>query len=334
MAQARAQRDEQVKQLREQASKLNDQLDALDEQQTKLNDSRTEAAESQQQAEEMKQKSELAKNIKGEPRRLTEVADVVEVPVSAAIKRADGERTVTITAANTSGDLSTATRDLQAGLDRLQLPTGTQAQIAGVSTEQQDAFQQLGIAMLVAIAIVYMVMVATFRSLLQPLILLVSVPFAATGAIGLLLATGTALGIPSMIGLLMLIGIVVTNAIVLIDLVNHYRNEGADIDDAVIHGARLRLRPIIMTALATIMALVPMAIGITGGGVFISKSLAIVVIGGLVSSTLLTLVLVPVLYHLVEKFRERISHRNRDSGKQDDDGDTVPLRQMMEPDAG
>jgi HAE1 family hydrophobic/amphiphilic exporter-1 len=159
--------------------------------------------------------------------------------------------------------------------------------------------------MLIAIVLVFIVMVATFRSLLQPLILLVSVPFAATGAIAALLITGTPLGIPSMIGLLMLIGIVVTNAIVLIDLVNSYRARGDGIDDAVLHGARLRLRPIIMTACATIFALVPMSLGLTGGGVFISQSLAIVVIGGLVSSTLLTLILVPVLYLLLERRTER-----------------------------
>jgi HAE1 family hydrophobic/amphiphilic exporter-1 len=151
--------------------------------------------------------------------------------------------------------------------------------------------------------------VATFRSLLQPLILLVSVPFAATGALALLLITGTALGIPAMIGLLMLIGIVVTNAIVLIDLINQYREGGAGINDSIINGARLRLRPIIMTALATIFALLPMGLGVTGGGIFISKPLAIVVIGGLVSSTVLTLVLVPVLYDIVERTRERVRQR-------------------------
>ena len=164
--------------------------------------------------------------------------------------------------------------------------------------------------MLAAIAIVYLIMVATFGSLLQPLILLVSVPFAATGAIGLLLATDTPLGVPAMIGLLMLIGIVVTNAIVLIDLINQYRGAGMSLDEAVRGGARLRLRPIVMTALATIMALLPMGLGVTGGGIFISKPLAIVVIGGLVSSTVLTLVLVPVLYDIVETLRERRRSRS------------------------
>jgi multidrug efflux pump subunit AcrB len=135
------------------------------------------------------------------------------------------------------------------------------------------------------------------------------VPFAATGALALLLITGTALGIPAMIGLLMLIGIVVTNAIVLIDLINQYREGGAGISDSIINGARLRLRPIIMTALATIFALLPMGLGVTGGGIFISKPLAIVVIGGLVSSTVLTLVLVPVLYDIIERTRERVRQR-------------------------
>ena len=150
-----------------------------------------------------------------------------------------------------------------------------------------------------------MIMVGTFRSLVQPLILMVSIPFAATGAVAGLLITDTPLGVPAMVGLLMLIGIVVTNAIVLIDLINQYRRRGEDLRSAITDGARLRLRPIIMTACATIFALIPMALGFTGGGAFISGPLAIVVIGGLISSTVLTLLLVPVLYSLVERRSER-----------------------------
>jgi HAE1 family hydrophobic/amphiphilic exporter-1 len=161
----------------------------------------------------------------------------------------------------------------------------------------------LFLALLAAIAIVYVVMVATFKSLIQPLLLLVSVPFAATGALIALLITGTPLGVPSLIGMLMLVGIVVTNAIVLIDLVNQRRRGGMSIEDAVFDGARLRLRPILMTAIATIFALIPMSLGLTGGGAFISQPLAVVVIGGLFSSTVLTLVLVPVLYTLIERAR-------------------------------
>ncbi|HCJ48059.1 MAG TPA: hydrogenase expression protein, partial [Microbacterium sp.] len=187
----------------------------------------------------------------------------------------------------------------------LDMPSGTTATIGGLAQTQQESFQQLGLAMLVAIAIVFLLLVATFRSLAQPLILLVSIPFAATGAIALLLITGRPLGISALIGMLMLIGIVVTNAIVLIDLVNQYRKQGQSVSDAVFNGARQRLRPILMTALATIFALIPMALGVTGSSGFISQDLAIVVIGGLISSTALTLVLVPVLYLLFEGGRER-----------------------------
>ncbi|GAB3414866.1 efflux RND transporter permease subunit [Flindersiella endophytica] len=237
---------------------------------------------------------------------LSDVANVAQVTAPAQVTHTDGERTASVTATpSDTSNLGALTTDLTTRLDDLDLPNGASYEIGGVSQEQNDAFVQLGMAMLAAIAIVFLVMVATFRSLIQPLILLVSVPFAATGAIGLLLLTDTPLGVPALIGLLMLVGIVVTNAIVLIDLINQYREQGRPIREAVIEGGRQRLRPVLMTALATICALVPMALGLTGGGVFISQPLAIVVIGGLVSSTLLTLVLVPTLYTMVESFKER-----------------------------
>ena len=239
------------------------------------------------------------------PVSLDQVATVTRVSVPASITHSDGERSVTVSATPADDNLGRSSGDVSRALESLQLPSGTDAMIAGVTAEQDDAFKQLGLALLAAIAIVYVVMVATFKSLVQPLILAVSIPFAATGALLGLLITDTPVGVPSMIGMLMLVGIVVTNAIVLIDLVNHYRAGGQSVDTALVDGARRRLRPILMTALATIAALVPMALGLSGGGVFISKPLAIVVIGGLLSSTVLTLVLVPVLYHLVEGRRER-----------------------------
>jgi multidrug efflux pump subunit AcrB len=191
----------------------------------------------------------------------------------------------------------------------LQLPRGASAEIGGVASSQSSAFSQLLLAMLVAVLIVYVVMVATFRSLVQPLLLLVSVPFAATGALLLQIVTGIPLGVASLIGLLMLVGIVVTNAIVLIDLVNQYRRRGLRVREALVEGATRRLRPILMTALATVFALVPMAFGITGKSGFISQPLALVVIGGLLSSTLLTLVVLPAVYALYEGFLERRADR-------------------------
>lgn len=246
--------------------------------------------------------------------KLSSVADVREVAGPTQVTRIDGERSATVSAkAEDSGDLGTVTQALTTKLDGLQLPAGASYEIGGVSADQADAFADLGLAMLVAIAIVFMIMVATFRSFIQPVILLVSIPFAATGAIGLLVATDTALGVPALIGMLMLIGIVVTNAIVLIDLINQYREQGMGVVQAVIEGGRRRLRPILMTAVATICALTPMALGVTGSGGFISQPLAIVVIGGLISSTLLTLVLVPTLYVVVS--RERGGSSRHASGR-------------------
>ncbi|MGW6275563.1 efflux RND transporter permease subunit [Streptomyces sp. NPDC055060] len=229
--------------------------------------------------------------------------ELVDGPVS--MTRIDGARAATITAKPTGENTGAVSADLTKKLDALKLPEGATASIGGVSEDQDEAFASLGLAMLAAIAIVFMLLVATFRSLIQPLILLVSIPFAATGAIGLLIATDTPMGVPAMIGMLMLIGIVVTNAIVLIDLINQYRRQGHGVVEAVVEGGRHRLRPILMTALATIFALLPMALGITGEGGFIAQPLAVVVIGGLITSTLLTLLLVPTLYAMVELRKEK-----------------------------
>ncbi|MCP2165016.1 efflux RND transporter permease subunit [Goodfellowiella coeruleoviolacea] len=245
------------------------------------------------------------------PIRLDAVAEVSQVDGPVQIRRTDGERSVTVSGKASAQNIGGLTTELQRKLDGLQLPGSASYKLGGVSANQQDAFADLGLALLVAIAIVFVIMVATFRSLVQPLILLVSIPFAATGAIGLLLLTGTPLGVPALIGMLMLVGIVVTNAIVLIDLVNQYRADGMSVREAVIEGGRRRLRPILMTAAATICALVPMSLGLTGGGGFISQPLAVVVIGGLISSTLLTLLLVPALYTIVENTKERMRRRRQ-----------------------
>ncbi|MGW0798977.1 efflux RND transporter permease subunit [Streptomyces sp. NPDC002692] len=237
--------------------------------------------------------------------KLGDIADVKLVDGPVSMTRIDGQRAATITAKPTGDNTGAVSSALTAKLDALKLPAGATAEIGGVSQNQDDAFKNLGLAMLAAIAIVFMLLVATFRSLVQPLILLVSIPFAATGAIGLLVVTGTPMGVPAMIGMLMLIGIVVTNAIVLIDLINQYRRQGYGVVEAVVEGGRHRLRPILMTALATIFALLPMALGVTGEGGFIAQPLAVVVIGGLISSTLLTLLLVPTLYAMLELRKER-----------------------------
>jgi len=243
------------------------------------------------------------------PVQLSTLADVAQKNGPQTVTTERGLRSSAITATPATDNLTTANADVQKVLKDTSLPAGATAKIGGVTASQGSAFSQLGIALLAAILIVYVVMVATFRSLRQPLLLLVSIPFAATGAIVLQIASGVPLGVASLIGVLMLIGIVVTNAIVLVDLVNQYRRRGMSVPDAVAHGASRRLRPILMTALATIFALLPMAVGLTGHGGFISQPLALVVIGGLVSSTLLTLIVLPTLYNLVEGARERRAAR-------------------------
>ena len=290
----------QIIQLRQAINGADEGADQLDEQIEDARDQWDEGQDFQDRADAIDDSADAIEDLMPRPVKLSEIAAVDMVRAPSQITRVDGARAVTITAASEGADLSAITAGIKTGLAELDLGEGVTARLGGVSEQQEQSFGELGAAMWVAIGIVYLIMVATFRSLVQPIILLVSIPFAATGALGLSLLTDQPIGIPSMIGMLMLIGIVVTNAIVLIDLINQRRADGGTVEESIMAGARLRVRPIIMTALATIFALLPMGLGLTGGGVFISRPLAIVVIGGLISSSLLTLILVPVLYDIVE----------------------------------
>ena len=254
---------------------------------------------------------------------LSQIATIAEVKAPVQVTHVDGERTASITAAAVNNNIGAASSAVTKAMDSVQMPAGATWSLAGATEATNDVFRTLGIAMLIAILLVYLVMVATFRSLLNPLILPVSIPFAAVGAVIALVATGTALGMPSLLGLLMLIGIVITNAIVLLDLVEQFRRRGMDARSAVIEGGRRRLRPILMTAVATILALTPMALGMRKGG-FLSTPLAIVVIGGLFTSTVLTLVLVPVLYLVFDRLRPKNAYANEEDG-------VVPLEAETSP---
>jgi multidrug efflux pump subunit AcrB len=301
-----AQAEQGIEQIEASIEQLDESIDQISEQLDSVDEQAREAEEQREKQEELQDEQEALADVRAKPVKVKDVAKVQEVLAPTTVTQIEGTPSVTITATPEAADLGALTATIQGKLDAItDLPPGVTATLGGAADDQREAFNQLGLAMLVAIALVFMIMVGTFRSLLQPLILMVSIPFAATGAVAGLLITDTALGVPAMVGLLMLIGIVVTNAIVLIDLINQYRGRGQDLRSAIIDGARLRLRPIIMTASATIFALIPMALGLTGGGAFISGPLAIVVIGGLVSSTVLTLLLVPVLYSLVERRSER-----------------------------
>ena len=295
-----------IDQINQSIDQIDENIKQADKQQDAADQQAQQTAEQRAKQKKLQDEQEALPDVRAKPVKVKDVAKVQEILAPTTVTQIEGTPSVTITATPDTSDLGALTTTIQSKLDSItDLPPGVTVTLGGSAQNQRDAFNQLGLAMLVAIALVFMIMVGTFRSLVQPLILMVSIPFAATGAIAGLLITDTPLGVPALVGLLMLIGIVVTNAIVLIDLINQYRRRGGDLRTAIVDGARLRLRPIIMTACATIFALMPMALGFTGGGAFISGPLAIVVIGGLVSSTVLTLLLVPVLYSLVERRSER-----------------------------
>lgn len=236
---------------------------------------------------------------------LSTFATVEKVDGPIVVQSQQGLRSAVITVSPRTDNLGATSDDLATAIDGIDLPDGAQVRLGGAVTARIDAFAQMGVISLIAVLIVYTIMVATFRSLLQPALLLVAVPFAATGGAVVQRVTGEPVGVPSLIGCLMLVGIVVTNSIVLIDLVNQRRAAGVALYDAILDGATRRIRPILMTAAATVSALVPMALGFTNSSAFISRPLALVVIGGLVSSTLLTLIVLPVLYSLLEGHRGR-----------------------------
>jgi hydrophobic/amphiphilic exporter-1 (mainly G- bacteria), HAE1 family len=237
------------------------------------------------------------------PLPLDQVATVEQVEVQGSITRIDGAPAAQITAEITSADTGQVSRQVRAEIDQLvaagEIPVGVGVELAGVTQQQNEAFSGLYTSMAVALLLVYVMMVITFNSLVTPFIILFSVPLATVGAFAALWLTNRPIGVSALIGFLMLIGIVVTNAIVLLDLVERLKAEGRSTRDALIEGGRIRVRPILMTAFATILALIPLAAGFNEGSI-IAAELGTVVIGGLFSSTFLTLIVVPVAYSLVD----------------------------------
>ncbi|WP_226679211.1 efflux RND transporter permease subunit [Mesobacillus jeotgali] len=231
---------------------------------------------------------------------LSELVSVEEGTTLNTLARSKGQYYASVSGTVVSKDISKAAADAEKAIDELDLPKGVEVGVAGVQADMTETFTQLGAAMLAAIAIVYFILVVTFREGVAPFAILFSLPFAVIGSFVGLLIAGETISVSVMMGLLMLIGIVVTNAIVLVDRVIHMEREGLTMREAVLEAGATRLRPILMTAIATVGALIPLAIG-SGGGGLISKGLAITVIGGLTSSTLLTLIIVPIVYEVLSK---------------------------------
>ncbi|WP_010284750.1 efflux RND transporter permease subunit [Bacillus timonensis] len=231
---------------------------------------------------------------------LSDLVTVKEGTTLNTLARSKGEYYASVSGNIIGDDISKVTSKVGKEIDELDLPKGVTLGVAGVQADMVETFTQLGLAMLAAIAIVYFILVVTFGEGVAPFAILFSLPFAVIGSfVGLLIADET-ISVSVMMGLLMLIGIVVTNAIVLVDRIIHMERDGMTMREAVLEAGSTRLRPILMTAIATIGALIPLLFG-EGGGGLISKGLGITVIGGLASSTLLTLLVVPIVYEILSK---------------------------------
>ncbi|RXZ77464.1 efflux RND transporter permease subunit [Paenibacillaceae bacterium] len=248
---------------------------------------------------------------------LNEVADVKEVQARVALNREDLKQNVKITANIKAENKAAASFLISAELAKLQLPEGVNTQTSGVNDDIMKSFSEMFLAMGVAIGIVYLILVLAFGNASTPFAILFSLPLAVIGGLIGLLITSETLNVTTLIGFMMLIGIVITNAVVLLDRAQQLLQEGMTVRNAIVEAGMVRLRPIIMTSGATVAAMLPLAIGLfhadSGGGSLVSKGLAIVVIGGLISSTLLTLVVVPVVYETLELWKTKLSDwSNRD----------------------
>jgi hydrophobic/amphiphilic exporter-1 (mainly G- bacteria), HAE1 family len=235
-----------------------------------------------------------------------DVAEVREVESPAAVSRTDGERAVTVSGEITSTDTQAVSTKAQEAIAELDLPGNVTAQVGGENEDIDESFRNLFLSIIVALVLVFLILVVFFGSLLVPLVILLAVPLTTVGAFGALYLTNTALSVPSLLGILLLIGIVVSNAILLVDFAIKAQDRYETSDEAILAAGQARLRPILMTAFATVFALLPLALGLSGGGNgLISSSLAITVVGGLATSTFLTLLVVPVGYSLLKSGRRR-----------------------------
>ncbi|MEX2460653.1 MAG: efflux RND transporter permease subunit [Paenibacillaceae bacterium] len=234
---------------------------------------------------------------------LKDVVKVENGTSASTVTRKDGRLFVSVSANITSKDVGKASSNLQKEIENLQLPSTIKVDFGGVTAQIKETFTQLGLAMAAAVAIVYLLLVITFGGALTPLAIIFSLPFMLIGALLGLFIAGETISASAMMGALMLIGIVVTNAIVLLDRVRRKEQEGLSVREALLEAGVTRLRPILMTALATVGALLPLALGFESAGGIISKGLGVTVIGGLISSTLLTLIMVPIFYEFLARFR-------------------------------
>ena len=241
----------------------------------------------------------------GRPIPLDAVADIFVSRGPAEVRRVAQERVAIVSANLAYGDLGAAVEEARAIISNTPMPAGISATVSGQNEEMQDSFRSMQFALALAVFLVYLVMASQFESLIHPFVILFTIPLALVGAVLALFLTGTTINVIAFIGIIMLAGIVVNNAIVLVDLINQLRQSGMEKTAAIREAGRTRLRPILMTTLTTALGLLPMAIGV-GEGSEVRTPMAITVIGGLLVSTMLTLVVIPVVYSLLDRSRRTI----------------------------
>lgn len=241
---------------------------------------------------------------------LSQVAEVKLDRGPTAIERSGQTRVVHITSQIMNRDLASITKDIQSQLASYQMPEGYSYEMGGQDKELQESFQDLGMALILAILLVYMILASQFESLIHPFTIILSLPMGFSGGMLGLFITRSTISVPAFIGLILLIGIVVSNAIVLVDYINKRRERGEGREDAIENAGPIRLRPILMTTLATILGLIPMGLGI-GEGSETMAPMAVVVIFGLLLSTVSTLLLVPVIYTINEDIRDRFRRKKK-----------------------
>lgn len=253
----------------------------------------------------------LVYNQQGEAIRIREVGYVEEYMAPLSIERRNRQRVITVTGSLYDASITDVVNEINAEVENISLPQGVGIDIGGTAEDQQESFADLGLLLVLIIILVYIVMASQFESLRSPFIIMLTLPFAFTGVFVALFITGTTLNLISMIGAVMLVGIVVKNGIVLIDYINLLRDRGMSLVQAVVAGGKSRLRPVLMTTLTTILGMLPLAIGI-GEGAEIWRPMGVAIIGGLTVSTMLTLVLMPVVYTMfganrMKRERKRIA---------------------------
>jgi HAE1 family hydrophobic/amphiphilic exporter-1 len=236
------------------------------------------------------------------PLPLAAVADVTVATGPAEIRRTRQQRVAIVSANLSGGDLGSAVAELNGIVAAAEMPVGVTAAVSGQSDDMKDSFRSLQFTMLLAVFLVYLVMASQFESLLHPFVILLTIPLALVGSVWAMFLTGTTVNVVAYIGLIMLAGIVVNQSIVLIDAVNQLREKGLAKHEAIVEAARLRLRPIVITKLTTILGLLPMAMGL-GEGAEIRKPMAITVIGGVAIASFFTLLVIPVVYSLLDRKR-------------------------------